>query len=155
MKINSKLIMWVVSFQLVSIAIGWLMKTPLDSWYLSLVKSPLTPPGYVFGVVWPVLYLLLAIVGWRLWQLKDNGQVKKLKKLYAVQMLINWAWTPVYFSMQMMGLALGMIAAMILLTMYLIREILHYNRAFSLLLVPYLIWISFAFYLNYFTLANN
>jgi len=155
MKINSKLIMWIVSFQCVSAVLGLLMRKPLDGWYLSLVKSPLTPPGYVFGIVWPVLYLLLAVVGWKIWKLKDTDQLRRVKKVYALQMAINWSWSPVYFSMQMIDIALGMIALMVLLTVYLIGYFCHKDKIVSLLLLPYFFWISFAFYLNYYTWINN
>ena len=152
---RAKLITWIVSFQAVGAIIGWSMKGSLDGWYQALEKSPLTPPGYVFSFVWPTLYTLLATAGWMLWDAKSNKQLEKIKSVYIVQMIANWSWTPLFFGLHMIEVSMGVIVLMIALTMYMVVELYEKKQMIATLLAPYLVWISFALYLNYYTWLHN
>lgn len=151
----SKLVVWVLSFQFVGILLGWLIRSSVQGWYQELKKSLLAPPSYVFSFVWPVLYTLLAAAGWVLWNMKSDDRVQKVKVAYIVQMLANWSWPFVYFSLQMAEISVGLIALMIFLTLYMVLEMHNRDRLFVALLAPYALWICFAFYLNYFTWMHN
>lgn len=124
-------------------------------WYLSLNKSKLTPPGYVFGIVWPILYLLLGISF--LLTIKSPKCIGFCSPLvfFTAQMILNLIWTTVFFKMKMMKTALLLIYAIIALTIIAFMKMLPVNRNAALLLIPYLLWLSFASYLNLYIVVKN
>ena len=124
-------------------------------WYLSLNKSKLTPPGYVFGIVWPILYLLLGISF--LLTIKSPKCIGFCSPLvfFTAQMILNLIWTTVFFRMKMMKTALLLIYAIIALTIIAFMKMLSVNRTAALLLIPYLLWLSFASYLNLYIVVKN
>lgn len=124
-------------------------------WYLLLKKSKLTPPGYVFGIVWPILYLLLGISF--LLTIKSPKCIGFCSPLvfFTAQMILNLMWTTVFFKMKMMKTALLLIYAIIALTIIAFMKMLPVNRNAALLLIPYLLWLSFASYLNLYIVVKN
>lgn len=136
---------WIASFQVISFILGRLHKPSLDSWYVHLQRSDLTPPGYLFGIVWPILYTLLAIAGYLLWQ---NRLLVTLRLVFIVQMLINWSWTTVFFRWHWMMMSWMMIIAMIVLSSAISMQSYCRDRRISWLFVPYQVWLLFACYLN-------
>lgn len=124
-------------------------------WYLSLKKSKLTPPGYVFGIVWPILYLLLGISF--LLTIRSPKCIGFCSPLvfFTAQMILNLIWTTVFFKMKMMKTALLLIYAIIALTIIAFMKMLPVNRNAALLLIPYLLWLSFASYLNLYIVVKN
>lgn len=93
-----KLIIWILMFELIGFSLGLLTRANIPSWYEGLYKSILTPPGWVFSVVWIILYAFLAIVGFILWQNRSKPQIRRALNLYLVQLIMNWVWTPLFFS---------------------------------------------------------
>ncbi len=118
-------------------------------WYNSLNKPFLAPPSSVFAPVWTVLYIMIALS--LIMFLRGGMNKSKAVPLifFIIQMLLNFAWSPVFFNMQNIGLALVIIIFMWLFTLLTIIFFFKHSKAAALLLVPYLIWISFAFYLNF------
>ena len=86
--LSSPVIGWIIVFELISAAIGFGTSFGMYPWYIDLKKSSLTPPGYVFSIMWPLLYCSLAILGYRLYKAKNNFIVYKLFKLYCIQMIL-------------------------------------------------------------------
>ena len=121
--------------------------TSIDSWYLSLNKSELNPPGYVFGIVWPILYVFMMI--------SAVLTHKKTYLLFLSQLVLNASWSWLFFKFQMPLLALLDIYILIFLNIY-ISKLMYFESkvAFSLYL-PYVIWITFASYLNLFVVIYN
>lgn len=121
--------------------------TSIDSWYLSLNKSELNPPGYVFGIVWPILYVFMMI--------SAVLTHKKTYLLFLSQLVINASWSWLFFKFQLPVLALLDIYILIFLNIY-ISKLMYFESkvAFSLYL-PYVIWITFASYLNLFVVIYN
>jgi benzodiazapine receptor len=120
--------------------------------YQSLRQPPWAPPSWLFGPVWTVLYVLIAISGWLVW--RRAGWTTALT-VYAVQLLLNAAWTPVFFGFGRYGLALVDIVALWLLigaTVWLFRLI---SRTAAALLLPYWAWVTFATALNAFIWHAN
>lgn len=155
MRRTFSLISWILIVQLVSLGSGILTQKNIPTWYETLTKSPLTPPGYVFGLVWPILYLLIAIVGWRIWLRRQEDSSKKLMALYALQLFLNWAWTPVFFGMHAIRIGFVLIVALLVVTLLLIYQLLRWDRPSAWMLVPYALWLGFANYLNlYITFYN-
>ena len=124
-------------------------------WYLSLNKSKLTPPGYVFGIVWPILYLLLGISF--LLTIKSPKCIGFCSPLvfFTIQMILNLIWTTVFFRVKMMKTALILIYSIIALTIVAFTRMLPVNSTAALLLIPYLLWLCFASYLNLYIVVNN
>ncbi len=144
-------IVWILGFQAVSIFIGLQHKDRLTGWYTFLQKSSLTPPGYVFSIVWPLLYVCLAIVGCWLWM----SSLKETRLLFWGQMLLNWSWTTVFFRLHSILISWVMILVMILLTLIIIYDLYHKNKKIALLLLPYEGWLLFASYLNLYIWLYN
>ncbi|MFO8677336.1 TspO/MBR family protein [Legionella pneumophila serogroup 1] len=92
----TELIAWIITFEAIGFFLGMLTQANIPSWYEELNKSGLTPPGPVFSIVWSILYALLAIVGWVLWCSRNESEMRSVFYLYSVQMLMNWAWTPLF-----------------------------------------------------------
>jgi benzodiazapine receptor len=116
------------------------------AWYTALNKPAWNPPAWIFGPAWTLLYTLMAIAAWLVW--KHDGWRRALK-LYFVQLLLNAAWTPIFFGAHQLGWALGEI---VLLWIAILATLLGFHgvsRKAALLMVPYLAWVTFAAILNY------
>ena len=121
----------------------------VDGWYATAEKAPWSPPNGIFGPVWTVLYLLIAVSGWVIWR-----ESKRVPPIYIVQLALNALWTPVFFgAYPLIGaaalwIALGLILAIdvtVLLTMLRFWKV---SRLAAWLLVPYWAWVLFATTLN-------
>ncbi|MEU8607952.1 TspO/MBR family protein [Actinoplanes sp. NPDC048791] len=113
--------------------------------YQNLDQPSWAPPSWLFGPVWTILYAMIAVAGWLVW--RRTGWNRALT-VYAVQLVLNALWTPIFFGFGQYGLALVDIVAMWLLigaTIFLFRPI---SRAAAWLLVPYWAWVTFATALN-------
>jgi tryptophan-rich sensory protein len=125
--------------------------------YDSLIKPVFTPPSWVFGAVWPILYLLMAVAAYRVW-LKTRGTAEAGRglKLYFIQLFLNFMWSIIFFRFRLIGLAfieLMLLLVFILLTTF---EFLKIDRLAGLLMIPYILWVSFAGVLNFtFWMLNN
>jgi len=111
-----------------------------DTWYVELVKSPLNPPSYVFGIVWPILYVLMAFVSFR--------SADKIWKLFIPQLIINAAWSWMFFFMHAPFLALINISMLIFLNQKILVILKNESRLLFWLYLPYVLWLSFAAFLN-------
>lgn len=111
-----------------------------DGWYEELVKSPLNPPGYVFGIVWPILYLLMGIVAFL--------AAERIWKLFIIQLILNAAWSWIFFYYQLPIIALLDIALLILINVMIVKNLRAFSRALFLLYLPYMLWLCFAAFLN-------
>jgi len=146
--------LWVIIFEGIGAGLG--IAFGANDWYDTLNKSPLTPPGVVFSIIWPVLYCMLAIFGW--WNsnnLKDASQ-KFLFFCFWLQMACNWMWTPVYFFWHEQVIALVLLIITVITVLYMVIDLMYLKEWWpAALLAPYLLWCSFASYLNAYTLAEN
>lgn len=149
MKLNklTKLIVWIVLFEVIGFSLGFLTQANMYPWYEHLNKSALTPPGFVFSIAWSVLYALLAIIAWIL-----SSQVKKYSKkintLFALQMLMNWAWTPLFFKLHWLTVSAIWLMILTGLNFILMIETKKTDKKMAWLLTPYILWLMFASYLN-------
>ena len=118
-----------------------------DSWYLLLNKSKLNPPGYVFGIVWPILYVLMMISAFLAY--------RRIFSIFIIQLFFNAAWSWLFFRFQMPLIALLDIYLLIAINIYILNLMYKENKLAFFLFIPYVIWISFASYLNLFIVINN
>ena len=119
---------------------------PPGAWYQTLNKPSWNPPNEIFGPVWTLLYLGMAVAAWLVW--KRGGQGHALR-LYVVQLALNAAWTPVFFGAHQLGAAFIVIVCMWIAIFLTQRAFQAVSRPAGLLLVPYLAWVSFASVLNF------
>lgn len=149
------LFVWIVSLLSIGSLIGSFTKTGINTWYSTLNLAPLTPPHYVFPVVWTVLYVVLASCGWFIWRASLFERLWLIKSLYAVQLLLNWCWTPLFFLYHLTGISLALLVVMNIAVVMVIYLSCAKIRLVSLLLAPYLLWILFAAYLNFYVWRHN
>ena len=121
--------------------------TGTDMWYQGLIKSDLNPPGYVFGIVWPILYLLMGITAWRTFEI--------IKNLFYVQLFLNAIWSWLFFSFHLPLISLIDIWLLIYININIVYKVLKIDKLAGLLYVPYILWLLFASYLNLFIVINN
>lgn len=122
---------------------------PSDAWYNMLNKSIVTPDGWVFGVAWTMLYALLGIA---LFLVMRNEQTRLSKTraylLFLIQMVLNALWSYTFFGAHMTGWALVVLIALIVASVMMMRAFRPFSKWASYLIWPYILWISFAAYLN-------
>jgi benzodiazapine receptor len=117
-------------------------------WYAGLTRPSWNPPSWVFGTVWTILYLLMAVSAWLVWR-HDQFRSQGALILFGVQLALNVLWTYLFFWKRQIGPAFGEIA---LLWMMLVATIVAFyplSRLAAWLLVPYAVWVAFASYLNF------
>ncbi|WP_267641541.1 TspO/MBR family protein [Haloarchaeobius amylolyticus] len=122
---------------------------PGSEWFLALEKPWFYPPGWAFGVVWTLLFSLLGVALYRVWRADESGERRVALGAFALQMVFNVAWTPAFFGAQNPGLGLAVIAVLWVLVVATIWAFRRVDRPAAALLVPYLLWVSFAAVLNY------
>ncbi|MBA3711177.1 MAG: tryptophan-rich sensory protein [Pyrinomonadaceae bacterium] len=131
-------------------ALGSLLTDPnIDGWYAALRKPPWNPPNWVFGPVWSVLYLLMAVAAWLVWRRRDFARVSLPLALFGVQLVLNGLWSVLFFGWHRPDLAL---IEIVFLWSAILATMLAFRRVVPLatrLLVPYLLWVSFAAVLNF------
>ncbi len=120
------------------------MTAPGD-WYVALNKPAFNPPGWIFGPVWTVLYVAIALAGWLVWERRADGMAMPL---WWVQLALNFAWSPAFFSAQQIGMALVIILALLLTILSFIVLTWHRVNSAALLFLPYAAWVAFASLLN-------
>jgi tryptophan-rich sensory protein len=111
-----------------------------DDWYASLTKSPLNPPSFVFGIIWPILYAIMAFVSFRM--------ANKISGLFIMQLIANAAWSWMFFYFHAPVIALIDISILIFLNLKIIKILREESTALFYLYLPYLIWLAFAAFLN-------
>lgn len=122
----------------------------IPTWYASLVKPEWTPPNWVFGPVWTTLYILMGIALFLVWRKGLwRGDVKIAILIFGVQLFLNILWSVIFFGFQSI---LGGLIEIVFLWIAILATIIAFYRiskAAGLLLLPYIIWVTIALYLNY------
>lgn len=119
-----------------------------DPWFQALNKPAFNPPGYLFGIVWPILYALMGLAVWRIWRLPASQSRRRALRLFLVQLVINFAWSFIFFSAHQIAIGAVWIGLLVIIVLFTMRAFGHLDRISQWLLVPYLAWISFATILN-------
>ena len=125
-------------------------------WYNSLIKSDLTPAGWVFSVAWSALYFLLGIALFLV--IKNNKSFDKKRLAYSLflsQMLLNAAWSYIFFGLNMPSVALLVLMLLFIISVWMAREFYRFNRWTACCIIPYLLWMMFAFYMNAYIVLMN
>lgn len=140
--------LWLLpAFIIVVAGIGFLIGGLIrpDAWFATLTKPSFNPPAWLFGPVWAVMYVLIAIAGWRTWTSDEEG-VRTTS--WTIQLFTNYSWTPVFFGLHAIGGALAVIIALLVQIVIFIGISWRNDRTSALLFFPYAAWVLFASVLN-------
>lgn len=119
------------------------------SWYQMIQKPSFTPPDWVFPIVWPVLYACMAVAAWGVWEQHGFERARRPLKWFGVQLALNAAWSWLFFGRHNIGAALAEIVLLWSAILFTILLFWQYRRWTAWLLIPYLVWITYAVALNY------
>lgn len=125
---------------------GYISHAGDSSWYQSLIKPSFNPPSWIFSPVWTILYIMLGIIFIHLWE-KRNKDAASLY-LFIFQYALNLAWSPLFFKLHRIDLALANLFIMWIITLLVYIRTSN-SRQIQMLLLPYIVWLSFALLLNY------
>ena len=120
-----------------------------DGWFAQLNKPSWNPPSWVFGPVWTLLYLMMAVAAWLVWREGGWQRQKLALVLFVIQWGFNALWTPLFFGLHLTGLALADITILWLVLLITVKAFWQVRPLAGALLVPYLAWVSFATVLNF------
>ncbi|MFA5249606.1 MAG: TspO/MBR family protein [Candidatus Paceibacterota bacterium] len=123
----------------------------VTTWYPDLAKPFFNPPNWLFAPVWTILYLLIALSGWMIWKEREGKEraVDLALTVYSIQLVLNAVWSYLFFGSRLLGLAFGEIVILwlaIAANIYFFKRI---SKRAAYLLVPYILWVSFAALLNF------
>lgn len=124
------------------------LSSPETAWFRALEKPAYYPPEIAFPIVWTLLFTLLGVALWLVWRSSSDGRAVAIGA-FALQMVFNVAWTPAFFVLEELLLALGIITVLWVLIVATIGAFERVDRRAAALLVPYLLWVTFATVLNY------
>ncbi|MDO8341365.1 MAG: TspO/MBR family protein [Candidatus Woesebacteria bacterium] len=145
----SKLLISIIISQLAGLVGTFFTFSAIPTWYITLNKPIFNPPNYIFGPVWTILYTLIGISLYKIWIKKGS------LKLFWVHLFLNTIWSPIFFGAKNLGVAFVVIILMWISLIFLIKNFYKIDKSASYLLIPYLLWISFASFLNFSILILN
>jgi tryptophan-rich sensory protein len=128
---------------------AWFTFQSLATWYAELKKPAFQPPGWVFAPVWTALYVAMAVAAWLVWRQRKRTPALYPLLLFAMQLSLNVAWSYTFFYLRRPELALADIILLWLAIAATMSAFWHSSRVAGWLLLPYLLWVSFAAVLNY------
>lgn len=121
----------------------------IAGWYSTLNKPSFTPPNWLFPVAWTTIYILIATAAYTVWKLRDGSSTYKTAVIiYVVQLALNFSWSIVFFGMHQILAALLVIVALLITIVLNISWFNRFSKTAAWLLVPYLLWVSYATLLN-------
>lgn len=133
----------------VAASAGWLTAGATLVWYASLNRPVFSPPNWLFGPVWTVMYVSMAVAAWLIWREPSVPRRRRnALTFWGVQLAINASWTPVFFGLHLLLPGVAVLLALLLAVMLTARQFALLDRTAGLLLCPYVLWVGFATYLN-------
>lgn len=134
---------------LVGVISGLSTAASIKTWYQELAKPAWTPPNWVFGPVWTLLYIGMGIAVWLVWRERGTRDVTAALTCFLIQLALNFLWSPVFFGMHKPGWALADVLALWIAIAVTIALFYRVSVPASVLLIPYFLWVSYASALNY------
>ncbi|MEX0896357.1 MAG: TspO/MBR family protein [Patescibacteria group bacterium] len=144
-----KLITSVIGCELVGILGTPFTVSAIPTWYAALDKPVFAPPNWIFGPTWTVLYFLMGVSFYLIWkQGLKNKQVKTATLFFLAQLGLNFIWSPIFFGLQSPLLGLLVIVALLVMIILTMQKFFSLSKVAFYLLIPYVLWVSFATLLN-------
>jgi tryptophan-rich sensory protein len=144
-----KLLISILIAEAVGLLSGFLGRSNVNT-YMEFNKPSFAPPGWLFPIVWIILYLLMAIAAYRIWMNGEQGEdVNAALKLYSLQLVFNFFWTIIFFRFELYGVAFFELLILLLLVIYTTYLFYKIDPLAAYLMIPYILWLSYAGILNY------
>ena len=124
-----------------------------EPWYSTIVKPEFNPPDWIFAPVWITLYIAMSVAAWLIWI--NPKRVEKIIYIYFIHLLINGSWSLFFFGLHLILASLIIIAIIIIFVIWLMKLYYPINKISSFLMIPYLMWLSYAFILNFYIFILN
>lgn len=145
---NPKYLKWIVLSEAVGILSGLLSRSGMENYMQTTQKPPLTPPAILFPIVWTILYALMGIGAARIAAAPDSPQRSRGLNLFVIQLIVNFFWSLIFFHAQAYGFALVWLLILWILVVLMILSFCRTDQTAALIQIPYLLWLTFAAYLN-------
>ncbi len=142
-------VFWIALAESAGLLSGFLTREGTQIYAEMLQKPPLSPPGWVFGVVWTVLYALMGISAARIYLTPPSPERSSGLNLFIAQLIVNFFWSPIFFNAQAYGFAFIWLLLLWVLVLLMILQFRKADKTAALLQIPYLLWLTFAAYLSY------
>lgn len=140
---------WILLAEMAGALSGWLTREGTAAYERDIVQPPLSPPALVFPIVWAVLYALMGVGAARIYLSPASSRRSRGLMLFLVQLVFNFFWSVIFFNSRQFGFALIWMAALWALILGMILLFRQVDRPAARLQIPYLLWVSFALYLNF------
>ncbi|OGS25025.1 MAG: TspO protein [Elusimicrobia bacterium RIFOXYB2_FULL_48_7] len=151
-----KLIASIIVCQLAGIIGAYFTMPAIRTWYVTLNKPSFNPPNWIFGPVWTALYLLMGIALFLVWKKYDGSKgVKAALSVFFIQLFLNTTWSILFFGMRNPLAGLVEIAALWIAILLTILSFYKISKTAAVLLLPYILWVSFAAILNFYLWRLN
>lgn len=156
LKTALQIVAFIVAAEVIGVAGSIFTFSAIPTWYTALIKPSFNPPNWIFGPVWTILYATLGISAYLIWR---RGWIKKEVKIalaiFALQFIVNLKWTFVFFGLHSPLLGLIAIVVLWILILLTIFKFYQLSKVAGLILVPYLLWVTFAAILNFYIWRLN
>ena len=139
---------WILLAESVGALSGWLSREGMKIYESTIVQPPLSPPSWLFPIVWSILYALMGIGAARVWMAPAGIHRSRGLNLFIVQLIFNFFWSLIFFNLQAFGFALLWLILLWGLVLWMIFEFRKVGKLAGNIQIPYLIWLAFAAYLN-------
>jgi len=146
---KTRYLLWVLFAELAGALSGLLSRSGMEEYSLYAQKPPLSPPEWLFAPVWVLLYGLMGVGAARIDALPEGKGRSRGLNLFVAQLVVNFFWSPIFFNAQAYGAAFFWLLLLLTLAAAMTAAFYREDRLAGLLQIPYLLWLSFAAYLNY------
>ena len=146
---------WILFTEAVGALSGWLTRESTQLYTQVIQRPPLSPPAAVFPIVWTILFALMGIGAARIDLAESSPERAQNLRIYMLQLAVNFFWSILFFNLQQYGFALLWLIFLWVLILWMILSFRKVDRTAALLQIPYLLWVTFALYLNFGVWALN
>lgn len=140
---------WILLAEAVGALSGWLTREGTKAYQSTIAQPPLSPPPIVFPIVWGILFALMGIGAARVYLTPPGRNRTRALAVFLLQLLFNFFWSIIFFNLQAFGFAFLWLVALWILILWMILSFSKVDQTAALLQLPYLLWVTFAAYLNY------
>ena len=140
---------WIIFTEAVGGLSGWLTREGTELYQTTIIKPPLSPPGIVFPIVWSILFALMGVGATRIYLSPASNARSRALGIFLLQLAFNFFWSIIFFNLQNFGLALLWLMVLWALIIWMIRSFHTIDPLSAWLQIPYLLWVTFAAYLNF------
>ena len=140
---------WIIFTEAVGGLSGWLTREGTELYRTTIIKPPFSPPGIVFPIVWSILFALMGLGAARIYLFPASNARSRALGIFLIQLVFNFFWSIIFFNLQNFGLALLWLVALWVLILWMIKSFHAIDPLSAWLQIPYLLWATFAAYLNF------